>query len=334
MGLKVLFLQQMAEPLQSYFQEKLSDLGIDLIFLEDPTEEELEIQARDADVLIGWRPEYQLLKRAVRAKVFINPGVGVKRHIEPFRKLNASREEPLILINGHGNAYFTAEHAVALLLALYNKIVPYHNNMVSGGWRENDPGSSLTLRHKMIGLLGYGAINRYVHQFLRGFEVQFSALKRTWSEDIDDLVQYTPDQLHDFLDSIDILILALPHTQDTEGMIGETELQLLGKEAVVINVARGVIIDEQAFFTALAQHQIAGAGIDVWYNYEPTPDENGAKYPADYKFHELDNVVLSPHRAASPFEDLQRWDEQIENIRRIAGGRTDLLNIVDLDREY
>ncbi|MHA2504431.1 MAG: NAD(P)-dependent oxidoreductase, partial [Candidatus Kariarchaeaceae archaeon] len=93
-------------------------------------------------------------------------------------------------------------------------------------------------------------------------------------------------------------------------------------------------IQQEAFFKALKNKVIAGAGIDVWYNYQPTEDENGAKYPADYEFHDLDNVVLSPHRAASPFDNLERWDEQIENLKRIAAGRTDLLNLVNLDLEY
>jgi len=79
---------------------------------------------------------------------------------------------------------------------------------------------------------------------------------------------------------------------------------------------------------------IAGAAIDVWYNYKPEMDDLGRKYPFSFPFHKLDNTILSPHRAASPFSDLQRWDEVVENIKRVSSKRTDFLNIVELDREY
>ena len=76
------------------------------------------------------------------------------------------------------------------------------------------------------------------------------------------------------------------------------------------------------------------AAIDVWYTYKPEPDEQGRKYPYELPFHELDNLVMSPHRSASPYETPERWGEAIENIRRAADGRTDLLSVVDLERGY
>jgi len=80
---------------------------------------------------------------------------------------------------------------------------------------------------------------------------------------------------------------------------------------------------------------IKGAAIDVWYNY--TPEEiDGKKYPysSDHPFHELNNILLSPHRAGSPFGDLSRWDENIHNVKTLAEGRTDFINVVDLEEEY
>ena len=71
-----------------------------------------------------------------------------------------------------------------------------------------------------------------------------------------------------------------------------------------------------------------------WYKYRPEKEEEKILHPANFPFHELDNVVLSPHRAASPFDDLKRWDEVIENISRFADKRDDFMNIVDLDKGY
>ncbi len=109
---------------------------------------------------------------------------------------------------------------------------------------------------------------------------------------------------------------------------------MLGPESLLVTIARGDVIDEDGLFTALSEKMIAGAAIDVWYEYKPEPDEVGRMYPFHYPFHELDNVILSPHRGMSPFADLERWNEVVENIKRFGMGRTDLLNIVDLDREY
>lgn len=146
--------------------------------------------------------------------------------------------------------------------------------------------------------------------------------------------KYRFDDLHRFLKSIDTLIIAVPLTSKTRGLIGERELELLGCDGLLVNVARGAVVDEESLYVALKDKIIAGAAIDVWYEYRPEPDDKGRKYPAKLPFYELDNIVLSPHRAASPFDDLQRWDDVIENIKRFADGRTDFLNVMNLEREY
>ena len=91
---------------------------------------------------------------------------------------------------------------------------------------------------------------------------------------------------------------------------------------------------KESLYKALCQNKLLGAAIDVWYQYSPEEDENGAKFPFHYPFNTLDNIILSPHRAASPFSDLKRWNEVIENIKRFNQGRNDFLNVVELDREY
>jgi phosphoglycerate dehydrogenase-like enzyme len=101
-----------------------------------------------------------------------------------------------------------------------------------------------------------------------------------------------------------------------------------------VNIGRGAIFDQEALYNALATDVIAGAAIDVWYTYKPEPDEKGRLFPFEFPFNKLDNVVLSPHRGASPMDDLKRWNEVIENITRYAQGRHDFINRVILEREY
>jgi phosphoglycerate dehydrogenase-like enzyme len=333
----VLCIWEVREELQEYLREGLADIkNLNLIFLKDTSEENLLKHAPDAHIVVGWRPTREFLDTAMNMKLFINPGVGVQHHIDVFRELTQTRD--ITLINGHGNTYFTAQHAVALLLAATNKIIPHHNWMVEGHWRRGDSyAKSVPLRERKVGLLGYGAVNQKVHKFLSGFDVEFLVLKRTWNGDEEfstPVKQFLPKDLEKFLEETDILMIAVPQTEKTIGMIGEKELKLLGPESFLVNIARGIIVDEEALYNALNDKTIAGAGIDVWYEYQPEPDVDLRKYPTKFPFHELDNIVLSPHRGASPMDDLQRWDEVIENITRFAKDRKDFINVVELERAY
>ncbi|TFG28725.1 hypothetical protein EU528_10855 [Candidatus Thorarchaeota archaeon] len=335
--INVLFIWEVRKELQDYLRNGTSDLeNLNLIFLDDTSEENLLKHAPDAQIVIGWKPTRDFLDTATNLRLFINPGVGVQHHIDTFRELTQTRD--ITLINGHGNTYFTAQHAVALLLAVTNKIIPHHNWMVEGQWRRGDSHAKSTpMRDRKIGLLGYGAVNKKVHKFLSGFDVEFLVLKRTWNGEEEfptPVKQFLPKDLHTFLKETDMLIIAVPQTADTIGMIGEKELELLGPEGFLINIARGIVVDEEALYNALKQKVIAGAGIDVWYEYQPTPDVINRKFPTRFPFYELDNIVLSPHRGASPMDDLKRWDEVIENITRFAAGRKDFINVVELDRAY
>lgn len=336
----VVFLNEISEQIRDYLGKNLHDYNIKLTFPPDFSEQTLLAIAPSADVLIGWRPSKNLLEKAIRLKVFINPGAGVKHLISLFRELTKTRD--IKLVNGHGNSYFVAQHATALLLSLMNKIIPHHLWMKQGRWRTGDTeAASIPLRFRTVGLLGYGAINQKVHKMLSGFDLKFSILKKTWEgfegNLSSNIKKYDPSNLTAFCDEIDTLIVAIPHTTLTEKMIGKEELRLLGKgdkEGLLVNVSRGEVIEEHALYEALKNNVIAGAAIDVWYEYHPSEDERGRKYPYNYPFHKLDNIILSPHRGYSPFSDLLRWNEVIENLRRVSKGDHDLINLVNLELEY
>ncbi|MHA1198845.1 MAG: NAD(P)-dependent oxidoreductase [Candidatus Heimdallarchaeaceae archaeon] len=336
--IKVLCIWQPNDRLKQYLDEGLRNYPqVKLIIPPDLESETLLKLAPEADIIMGWRPTKEFLEKAKNARLFINPGAGVQHLIPIFKEVTVDRK--LTLVNGHGNAYFTAQHVVAILLALMNKVILHHNWMVEGEWRRGDSyATSIPLRGRKVGLLGYGAVNRLVHKFLTGFDLDFSVLRRDWSKQHDSLptpvTKYSFDDMQQFLTEVDILIIAVPLTSKTEGLIQEKELELLGKDSLIVNIGRGPIIDEKSLYLALKEEKIKGAAIDVWYNYQPESDVNGKKYPTSYPFHELDNVILSPHRGASPMSDLKRWDEQIENIVRFTDGRRDFINVVNLDEGY
>jgi phosphoglycerate dehydrogenase-like enzyme len=168
--------------------------------------------------------------------------------------------------------------------------------------------------------------------------VKFHILRNNWSKQrvamATQAKRYVFSQLLKFLKVIDILIVALPVTSLTKGLIKAEEIELLGEEGLIVNVARGEIINQEDLYNALKNKTIKGAAIDVWYDYHPEPNKDGLKYPYNFPFHTLDNVVLSPHRGYSPFNDLLRWDEVVENISRIAKRQENLINVVNLDKEY
>ncbi|MBK9228523.1 MAG: NAD(P)-dependent oxidoreductase [Ignavibacteria bacterium] len=340
----VLFIWEIDKELKAHLRKNLSQ-EVNLIFADKSFAEKKTKLYETADAIVGWRPEKELLFSAKKLKLFINPGTGIKHQIETFRELSKVRN--VKLINGHGHSYATAQHAVAMLLALMNRIVQHHNWMESGIWRTSDDkdifSASIMLKDRKIGLLGYGAINSKVHKFLSGFSNEFNILKRRLDNRTPHLTSdqagnkvslYGEKNLKDFLKDSDILIVAIPHTSKTEGLIGSRELNLLGKKGLLVNVARGTIVNEASLYNALSKGTIAGAALDVWYNYNPKKDKKGREYPFSNPFHKLSNVVLSPHRAASPFDDLGRWDEVIENLKRLASGKRTFINVVDLKEEY
>jgi len=334
----ILFLSKIAQPIQEYLLTNLKKYeNLKLEFPSDTSNKKILSLVPDADVLIGWRPTKEILKNAVKLKLFINPGAGVTHLIELFREVNQERE--VKLINGHGNAYFVAQHTVALLLTFMNRTISHHEWMKQGKWRTGDEeAASIPLRFRKVGLLGYGAINKKVHKMLQGFDIEFSILRKHWDKQNDPLItpikKFSEFQINEFCNEIDILIIAIPHTSETKDLIGKEQLRMLGQKGIVINVGRGEIINELALYNALKDKIITGAAIDVWYNYSPVEDADGKKYPYNYPFHNLDNLVLSPHRGYSPFIDLLRWDEIIENLSRLAEFKYDFINEVDLTNEY
>ena len=120
----------------------------------------------------------------------------------------------------------------------------------------------------------------------------------------------------------DVLLCVLPETPETTGLIGARELGLLPRHAILVNVGRGRTIDEEALYMALRDRRIRAAGIDVWYQYPKGDAERASTLPSRFPFHELDNVVMTPHRGGwlADFEHL-RVQALAEMLAAAAAGR-------------
>lgn len=328
----VLWLWPPEAELKELLTAKLSG-SVRLVFPPDDNPVTLVRLAAEAAVVVGWRISPELLAVATKLELVIVPGAGVWETVQTIRKSG----RPILLVNDHGNARAVAQHAVALLLALTNRIVQYHNRIAAGNWRVDDrAGPSRLLSGRRVGLLGYGHVNRLVHRLLAGFGPNFAIVRRQWPDRDEGLPtpaeRLGPDGVDRLFETSDIVMVSLPLTDETAGLVDYRRLELLGGAGLLVNYARGAVVVEADLYRALRDRVIAGAAVDVWYSRQTERD--GVPQPYHFPFHELDNVVLSPHRAASPFFTPERWNEVIENIRRFATGRRDLLNLVDIARGY
>lgn len=184
------------------------------------------------------------------------------------------------------------------------------------------------LRGKTVGIWGYGGIGRESARLARtvgmrvhALDFQISAIKNRYivegTGDPEGKLPhrtFTPDQLPDFLGGLDFLILSMPLSRHTEGIVGLEQLKMLPPSAFVLNPARGPLIDEQALLQVLRQGTIAGAALDTHYYYPMPPDHPLWRFP---------NVIMTPHISGSSrsthFLELL-WDLMSQNVRRWLSG--------------
>jgi phosphoglycerate dehydrogenase-like enzyme len=233
---------------------------------------------------------------------------------------------------GPSHAGTVAEHAVTLLLALVRRVVEFERNRAAPLWdRQGFRARIGSLEGATVAILGFGAIGQRVARRLRPFDAQLIGMLRSTPEPeiaalADEIVH--PGALHETLARADAVVLSVPFSPETERLIGARELAVMKPGAYLINVARGGVVDEPALSDALAEHRIAGAGLDVFAD-EPLPPES--------RLWRLDNVILSPHVAGSGSsagtervialarENLERFrtgTPLLNPIPGFAGGRT------------
>jgi phosphoglycerate dehydrogenase-like enzyme len=130
------------------------------------------------------------------------------------------------------------------------------------------------------------------------------------------------------------MIITLPLTDQTEALIGERQLELLPPGSLLVNVGRGKIVEQAALYHSLNSGKLAAAGLDVWYNYPETPEDRNNTPPADFPFHELNNLVMSPHRGGGSTESEKRRMEQLADLINSAADDQPLPNRVEIERGY
>ena len=215
-----------------------------------------------------------------------------------------------------------AEFAVMAMLAHFRGLRHLQEEQHHHRWARF---ATTDMAGRTLAVIGLGKIGQAVARLGKALNMRVIGTKTQPSalSDVDQL--FTPDQLAQILPKADVVVLAVPHTPDTEQMIGKAELNQMKRGAYLVNIARGAVVDEPALIDALADGQVGGAALDV-FAQEPLP--------ADSPLWDMPNVLVSPHSASTSDRENERITALFcDNLSRFLADRP-LRNVLQIDRLY
>jgi len=276
-----------------------------------------------ADAIVGVKFTRDM-PRPEKLKLFHVPGAG-------YDAVDLGAVPPsAVVCNCFGHEQAIAEYVMAALLGRHVPLADADSKLRQGEWAYSS--GSLARLHgelagKTIGLLGFGHIGKAIASRAKAFEMTVHVANRS-TVPLSPVVDhaFTLDNLRDFWGTVDFLVVSVPLTQDTTGIVGADAFAAMQPSAVVLNVGRGPTIDERALYDALKNDRIAGAIIDTWYTY---PSAGQPKVlPSTLPFHLLPNIVMTPHMSGWTSGTIRRRQQTIaDNIKRRAEGRA-CVNVV------
>lgn len=266
-----------------------------------------------ADALIGWQLDHELpagtLAAADRLRFvqLLSAGAdGIDYATFPARLVLAS--------NVGAYAGPMAEHVLAMALSLAKRLPQRHAALAAGRFEQLP---SLTLNGAVCAILGYGGIGAATARLMRAFGARIYAVNRSGRTPAEADLAATLDDLDKVLAAADVVVVCLPLTRATRDLIGARELALMKPAAILVNVARGAIVQEGPLYEHLRTHPEFSAGIDAWWD-EPS---GGAPFRPRYPFFSLPNFIGSPHNSGIVPGTLQGAARQAaENVRHYLRG--------------
>jgi phosphoglycerate dehydrogenase-like enzyme len=314
-----ILVDRLAEEDRDLIIEKLSD-DCEIFFKEDIKNGDLDLE--DIDVAIvsaGRREETRMyLKKMKNLKFLQTLSAGVD-HL-PFRDIPI---KTVIASNSGANSEEVAEYAVSLLLTAVKNIHLNDRSLRKQVWNVHIP---RLIKGSRVLIWGYGSIGREIAKRLKPFKCMIYGVNRSGKADEYVEYVYTPDEIGNILPKMNYIILALPLTKETRGIVNKNILSLMRKDAVLVNIGRGGLIVEEDLYSHLVENPEFTAAIDVWWRY---PKKRGEKYEFKYPFYKLSNIIMTPH-VAGYWKKFRRklLQHALENVLRfLRGGKP--LNIVD-----
>ncbi len=279
----------------------------------------------DADVVISSEFTREMADKAPNLKLVQCTGTGVNW-------IDMSALPPSVAVcNADGHEVGVTEYVIMTMIALNRDLLDMDRRLRNGDWLAHRSEPQRELRGRTLAILGMGLIGREIARVASVFGMRVTGVSRRPDParasvlGLDALAGI--DDLPSVVSNADFVIVAVPLNDETVGLLGVDELNAMKPTGYIINIARGPVIDEAALYEALNTRTIAGAAIDVWYQYPGEGEQDGVA-PSQYPFHELDNVIMTPHVAGLTEGTIRKRLEQYrENLRRLARAEP-LINVV------
>lgn len=273
----------------------------------------------EADVAFTPFVDRDVFASASRLRWVQSPAVGVGSLM--FPELLAS---PVVITSARGiRARSIAEHVLGVTIALARAMPAALRAQAAHRWAQEElETEARTLQGQRMGIVGLGAIGLELVKIAAPFGFRISAIRRRVGEPPPDGVEavWTPDRLPDLLSQSDVVVLAAPHTPETKRLIGRAQLDRMKRGALLVNIARGKLVDDEAVIDALRDGRLGGAALDV-FSQEPLDPSS--------PYWDLPNVIITPHTSGA-MKDY--WTPLValfsDNLRRFEKGEP-LLNVVD-----
>jgi len=280
---------------------------------EDDKERGEKIRGVDFIIVATAKVTEGLLKNAKKLKLIQHQGVGYDNiDIQAAKRMGIP-----IGLTPEGTSIGVAEHTLLLILSVYKKIVIAHNSLLKGEWLQFPlRPESYEMYGKILGLVGFGRIGREVAKRAKPFDVRILYY--------DKYIHVLPEEkeklgveevsFEKLLAESDIVSLHVPLTDETKGMMNHKTFKAMKNTAILINTARGSLVNEKDLYEALKDRGIAGAGLDVFEKEPPSSDNPLFK---------LDNVILTPHISAGTKDALiAKMRAAFANMVRVTKGET------------
>jgi phosphoglycerate dehydrogenase-like enzyme len=307
----VLYAEPLPEDLRPFVRDELPDAWrLDVVETKDRADLLQRIAGADFVVVATTRIDATVLDAAPRLRHVQHQGVGYDNvDVAACRARGVS-----VALTPEGTTTGVAEHTFLLILALYKRLREAETQLRAGGWPVWELRSrSFEIAGKTLGLVGFGRIGRAVAARAAAFEADvlyYDPVRAPADAEEALRVAYRP--LDDLLRESDIVSVHVPLSDQTRHIVGARELALMKPSAILLNTARGPLVDEAALVQALTSGQIAGAGLDVFEQEPPA---------AGNPLLRLDNVVATPHIAAGTADAFRaKMRAVFANLRRVAAG--------------
>jgi glycerate dehydrogenase len=311
--MKLLTAQKINKEMADLILKKVGQ-ELDTNFLAISSEDERKKLIEDADIILSMNfrrdireDEFQLIKKAKLIQITL-----AGADMIPYEKLSSE-----IIICSNAGAYSEpiAEHAVGMMLALARSFLPLHYDLSKGIFNQ-------TTKHKMLngsrlGIIGFGGIGKRTAEIARAFGMKIFAINSSGKTDQKVDFIGTLADLNFVLRESDIFLLSVALNKKTKTLIGKRELELMKPDAILVNVARGELIDETSLYHHLKTHPEFKTGIEAWW-IEPF---NFPKFEVHYPFFDLDNFLGSPHNSwLTEGIQMKALDSALDNILRFISG--------------